>query len=182
MKLIDTNGREGNPETLRSLPNLAVFPGSFNPLHIGHKKIHELLSDQGYRVVFEISKSRFRKEPYSEEQLAALISQFRGFAPVLVTDAPLFSQKQEALSRFDPCWVMGYDTARRWIDENRKLDQQEQKQIEEMKVIFIGRLSDGVYHNPEDLLDGSERYHCRIFHLYCDISSTQIREARTSDD
>jgi Cytidylyltransferase-like len=178
MKLLDITGREMELETLSSMGKLTVFPGSFNPLHTGHKKIFELLTGKGLGVIFEISRSRFQKEPYSEQQIASLISQFKGYASLLVTDAPLFSQKQELLSRYDPYWVMGYDTAKRWIEENKKVDASQREKIRGMKVIFVGRLSEGVYYDPQHLLDGSERYNCSIFHLHCDISSTQIRDGR----
>ncbi len=179
MKLIDIAGKEENPENLFNFSNLAIFPGSFNPLHTGHRKIFEMLTEEEYQVVFEISKTRFQKQPYTDLQLVDLTSQFRTFAPLLITDAPLFIQKQALLEQFNPFWVMGYDTAKRWIEENRKLGGEEQQRVNRMKVIFIGRLSEGVYHDPYNLLDGSEQYQYTIFPLHCDISSTQIRENRS---
>ncbi len=175
MKLIDPSGSIIPLEKLNLHRNLAIYPGSYNPLHKGHKGIYELLQRLGYHTVFEISKSRFKKPPYSEKQMALLTSQFRNYADLLISDAPLFSQKRDQLARFNPFWVMGYDTAKRWIEENKKVDQVELKKISAMKVIFIGRLSDGVYYDPTDLITGSETYQYKIYHFKCDISSTLIR-------
>ncbi len=122
-----------------------------------------------------MSKSRYQKEPYSDEEIHKTVSQFKGYSEILVSDAPLFKEKRERLSDFDPSWVMGYDTAKRWIYENRFVDQDEQKKIDNMKVIFVGRLMDGIYSDPNDLLKGIEKFKCTIYHFKCDISSTQIR-------
>ncbi len=178
MKLYDISGKPSNIKQLAEIEKLAVYPGSFNPLHKGHRGIYDLLWKNGYHVVFEMSKSRYQKEPYSDEKFNQLILQFRDYSPVLVSEAPLFSDKRDQLNIFDPFWVMGYDTAKRWIDENRFVDAKEQKKINKMKVLFIGRLTAGVYYDPKDLLDGSESYQWTIFDFKCDISSTEIRNAQ----
>ena len=66
MKLLHKSGREIELDTLSTLKNLAIYPGSFNPLHEGHKGIYQLLRRQGFNVVFEMSKSRFQKPAYSK--------------------------------------------------------------------------------------------------------------------
>ncbi|MBU3915604.1 hypothetical protein KKA14_08705, partial [bacterium] len=105
-----------------------------------------------------MSKSRYQKEPYSDEEMNKTIAQFKGYSKILVSDAPLFRDKREQLGAFDPSWIMGYDTAKRWIYENRFVNQDEQKKIDTMKVIFVGRLMDGIYYDPSDLLIGNERF------------------------
>ena len=175
MIFFDKSGELQPLTNLADIKNLAVFPGSFNPLHDGHKGLAELLEGHGFNVVFEISRSRYQKPPYKENHMNQLISQFSGYADLLVSDAPLFSQKRDQLEHFNPYWVMGYDTAKRWLDENEKVDDVELKKITKMKVIFVGRLSDGVYHDPTNLLKGTEAFETKIYHFHCDISSTKIR-------
>ena len=177
MKLYDKSGQAQPLTTLADFKNLVVYPGSFNPLHDGHKGLTDLLISHGFKMVFEISRSRYQKPPYDKNHMDRLVKQFTGYADLLVSDAPLFSQKRDQLAQFDPYWVMGYDTAKRWLDENKKVDDAELKRISNMKVIFVGRLSDGVYHDPSNLLNGSETFETKIFHFHCDISSTKIRES-----
>jgi hypothetical protein len=82
------------------------------------------------------------------------------------------------LQQFDPYWVMGYDTAKRWIEENKKADEAEQQRISQMKVIVVGRLSEGCYYNPRDLINGDESYTVIPYDFQSDISSTKIRESQ----
>lgn len=102
------------PERLATLPNVAVFPGSFNPLHAGHRKLREVAETRlQTEVVYEISVSNVQKKTLSTGELIQRLNQFSD-ATVALTDAPRFLQKASFFpgSRF----VVGYDTAARIID------------------------------------------------------------------
>lgn len=176
MMLIDVDGSQMALENLSQYQHLAIYPGSFNPLHKGHIGIADLLREHNFHVVFEISRTRYQKPPYPQQKLDQLTHQFIGFNQLLISEAPLFSQKRDQLKHLDPHWVMGYDTAERWIQENKLVDEEEKHKIEQMKVIFIGRKRYGIYYDPFDLLTGTETYRHQVFHFQCDISSTAIRE------
>lgn len=178
MILHDKEGKIVSIESLTQYSKLAIYPGSFNPLHHGHKGIYDLVKSLGFHTIFEISRTRYEKQPYPEEVIRGLTKQFIGYSELLISEAPLFSEKRDQLSWLNPFWIMGYDTAKRWIDENKKVDAQEKKLIDKMKVIFVGRLSDGTYHDPRNLLTGDEKFECQIIDFKCDVSSTQIRREK----
>ncbi|CAM9486106.1 unnamed protein product, partial [Hapterophycus canaliculatus] len=112
-----------------------VLPGSYNPLHRGHLGLLEaaraalektLLDTSGgggktmVHGVFEISVSNVDKGGLAAEEVRRRAAQFaepRGVGwpyPVVVTRAPLFSQKARL---FPGCaFVVGADTAKRIID------------------------------------------------------------------
>jgi len=106
--LYSSNGRVTN---LKSLQGVAVFPGSFNPLHAGHKQLAAIAAQRLQRdVVFEISVSNVDKQSLDKEQLLWRLQQFPDHA-VAVTNASKFLQKSEL---FAGCpFVVGFDTAAR---------------------------------------------------------------------
>lgn len=54
-----------NPTELKG----KIYSGSFNPLHEAHKSIAEKFDD----TIFEISQTRYEKEPYSDEKITELV-------------------------------------------------------------------------------------------------------------
>jgi hypothetical protein len=101
--------------------DLHVVPGSFNPLHDGHRHIYDSIQIDrwGSAKFFEISASRVDKEDLTKDEIFQRLDQFRGYAPVIVTKESLFIDKIKLLRR---CCVsqlhfhMGIDTYQRAVD------------------------------------------------------------------
>lgn len=94
---------------------LAIFPGSFNPLHDGHRALAAVVAQKfGRAVHFELSRTNVDKPELPDELLLARAEQFRGYAPLWVTRAAIFEEKSALFpgARF----VVGFDTAIRLLD------------------------------------------------------------------
>lgn len=103
-----------SPKPLDRLTDIAVFPGSFNPLHEGHIQLRQVAQQRlGLEVVYELSVSNVEKNQLSPVELSARLAQFKD-AAVLVTDAPRFIEKAKIVPRCP--FVVGFDTAQRMLD------------------------------------------------------------------
>ncbi len=92
----------------------AVLPGSFNPLHGGHRRLAELAERRlNTRVHFELSVTNVDKPRLTEPEIRRRARQFEWYRPLELTDAPLFVQK----ARLFPgaVFVVGADTAARIV-------------------------------------------------------------------
>ena len=83
-------------------PGVLVFPGSFNPLHYGHREAIDAamacILARGERVsghAFEISAEHPDKGLLQKEEIRARVEQFTGVAPVIVSRAALYVEKAE---------------------------------------------------------------------------------------
>lgn len=78
-----------------------LIPGSFNPLHESHCEIYTNAlkylptagADRNALVCFEMSIVRIDKPPVTFEQFLERVAQFRGYAPVAVSNAARFVSK-----------------------------------------------------------------------------------------
>ena len=93
----------------------AVLPGSFNPLHDGHRRLAEAASRiLDAPVTYELSITNVDKPPLAESEIRLRLAQFQGVGSVAVTRAHVFYRKA---ALFPGCvFVIGYDTAVRLVD------------------------------------------------------------------
>jgi nicotinamide mononucleotide (NMN) deamidase PncC len=88
-----------------------LFPGAFNPLHHGHRRMAELAIERyGERVTFEVSIANVAKPPLDFVEIADRLSQFHD-EPILLTRAATFVEKA---SIAPGCvFIVGLDTLER---------------------------------------------------------------------
>src|SRR5690242_20225890 len=91
-----------------------LFPGSFNPLHDGHRTLAALAGERlGGVGAFELSIANVDKPDLPDDEVRRRLEQFRGRAAVVVTRAPTFVQKAELFP--GATFVLGADTAARVV-------------------------------------------------------------------
>ena len=96
-------------------PPVAVLPGSFNPLHAGHRQLAAVAGRRlGGEVHFELSVANVDKPELPADEAARRVGQFAGLAPVWVTRAATFAEKADLFP--GAVFVLGFDTAVRLID------------------------------------------------------------------
>lgn len=93
----------------------AILPGSFRPLHFGHRHLAAVASRCLSCVVhFELSLTNVDKPDLTDAELTRRLGQFVGLAPVWVTRAAAFEMKADLFP--GAVFVLGHDTATRLID------------------------------------------------------------------
>ncbi len=165
----------------------AVLPGSFNPLHDGHRR----LAAAAARILdapatFELSVTNVDKPPLAESEIRRRLAQFDDSEAVAVTRAHVFYRKADL---FPGCvFVIGWDTATRLVDP-RYYDGSDANLVSALEHIraqgclflVAGRAHDGAFHTladvpiPRGFADLFEAIPESAFRQ--DVSSTELRDA-----
>ncbi len=181
---------DGRLEKGDTLPNAALLSGSFNPLHEGHRDLAEVASKTlGQPVLFELPLVNADKAPISLSEAERRAAQFLGVATLVLTYAPLFSQKATLFP--GSVFVVGADTAARLVQPGFYGGEKEMRRaLGELRAagnrfLVAGRHYDGAFTTLRDLeLSAAPR---GLFEeippssFRRDVSSTALRAEKTSD-
>jgi nicotinic acid mononucleotide adenylyltransferase len=93
---------------------LGVLPGSFDPLHEGHRELRAVAEEWlGGRVYYEMTITNADKPPLDVREVERRCGQFDEH-PVWITNAPTFARKAELSP--GRVFVVGADTAVRIVE------------------------------------------------------------------
>ncbi|MCA9204718.1 MAG: CinA family protein, partial [Planctomycetales bacterium] len=132
-----------------SLGECAIFPGAFDPLHDGHRRMAQLASQRmGIPVAYEISIMNVDKPPLDYIDMESRAKQFVNHAPLYLTRCPTFVEKAAVFP--GKTFVVGADTIRRVGDARYYAGDASQRdaaidRIAQLGCRFLvfGRASDG---------------------------------------
>jgi nicotinamide mononucleotide (NMN) deamidase PncC len=180
-------GRDAGPPTDRGPGAEAIFAGSFDPLHDGHRAMARIGARvTGLPVAYELSIRNVDKPPLDYLETSARVNQFSD-ARVWLTSAPTFVEK---LSLFPGApFLVGADTYVRLGNPRYYGDSAERAAAaverisrESGGLVVFGRVCDGQFTEPSRLeapptLRSIARFVTER-EFRDDISSTMLRRAR----
>jgi nicotinamide mononucleotide (NMN) deamidase PncC len=166
----------------------AVFPGAFNPLHEGHRRMADVAKELlQLPILMEISITNVDKAPLDYCEMRRRIEQFPSELPVCFTRARTFDEKSKL---FPGCWfVVGIDTLKRIAapdyygnDESAALAAIARIASRGCRFLVFGRKMGEDFVRPADLdLPESLKAICREVppeRFRLDVSSTELRERK----
>lgn len=168
------------------LEDITMLSGSFNPLHEGHRSLAQIAGETtGEQVYFELPLVNADKDPIDLTEAHRRAVQFLGIAPLILSRAPLFSEKAALFP--SSTFVLGADTATRLValrfydnDEAKLRASLDAVKASDGRFLVAGRSSKGDFQTLEDI-NIPPAYRAlfteipeEAFHM--DISSTEIRK------
>lgn len=183
MRAVPVVGR-GRPGPLPE-PESVIFPGSFDPLHDGHRRMATLASEIAERpVAFELSIANVDKPMLDFLEIRAREAQFAPPATLWLTKAATFLEKIELFPR--ATFVMGADTFARLADPRYYGGSEDATALAVRSIaegvgglIVFGRAVDGAFQDPSRM-DVPEAIREKAYFVsqreFCmDVSSTSLR-------
>ena len=113
--IVRPGGHGGAPQMeVEGAAPLALLPGSFSPLHSGHRGLAQAAEEAlGERPAFEISVVNVDKPPLDPAEVERRLAQFEAGETVVLTAAETFIKKARLFS--GRTFVIGWDTAIRLV-------------------------------------------------------------------
>ncbi|MBN1992719.1 MAG: hypothetical protein JW953_08425 [Anaerolineae bacterium] len=179
---------DGSMRPGKTWPHIAFLSGAFNPLHDGHRQLAQTAAQKlGQDVYFELPLVNADKAPLELEEAHRRAAQFCEVGTVILTRAPLFSQKAKLFPK--SVFVLGIDTVERlwqprFYHDNPMEMYAAFKAVQEAQCRFLvaGRAQEDGHHfltlndieipaGYQDLFEQIPESNFRV-----DISSTTIRK------
>jgi len=165
-----------------------VFPGAFNPIHVGHRRMAEIAQERlGQPVEFEISILNVDKPPLDFLEIQRRSGQFSADQTLWLTRAATFEEKSRLFA--GATFIVGADTLRRIADPRYFGSDATacQRAIEQIaargcRFLVFGRQEEGRFVGLSDLeLPPQLRACCQEIpagEFREDASSTEIRRSQ----
>ena len=165
---------------------MVVLPGSFNPVHDGHRQMAAVAREMtGLDAVFELAVLNVDKPPLEESEIMRRLAGLKGEGAVALTRTPTFQKKSEVFP--GSVFVIGWDTMVRVIDpkyygdsETAMLTALAEIWARGCRFLVAGRQVDGSFRTLADVAipQGFQPLFQSIpeERFRADVSSTELRE------